>query len=291
MSSNRVNRSGKAAMSQSINPTARAFTLVELLVVIGIIALLISILLPVLGKAREQAKRAVCASNLKQCAMAMLTYAGDNKGQLPNAYRNYGGTNYTFFSLLVGLNYLTAPNETDTSVLAPAPEVMPSGQSVLQCPSATLGTHGFPSFLNTYANAEKDQAWRFSDATGYYGKPDPLTIDCSYGINACQADWTGNANAAAFIAKSSGGGDQARNISKYKNVGTLAMFFDGNGFKAGANSGCISGRHLGQCNIAYFDSHVDTAIPIDIADAANTWYLSRSTRPSAPYFRWVDSGN
>jgi prepilin-type N-terminal cleavage/methylation domain-containing protein len=59
---------------------SKAFTLIELLVVISIIALLISIMLPALGKAREQARKTMCSSNLHQYGVAIHAYAAENRG-------------------------------------------------------------------------------------------------------------------------------------------------------------------------------------------------------------------
>lgn len=64
----------------------RGFTLIELLVVVAIIALLISILLPSLSRARELAKRAVCASNMKGIGTAMVIYSNDNQEWYPHHF-------------------------------------------------------------------------------------------------------------------------------------------------------------------------------------------------------------
>src|SRR5439155_25298558 len=83
--SRRFSRAGEVMKRRFTSKLGKGFTLVELLVVIGIIAVLLSILLPTLGKVRRQAYTLQCASNMRQLSMAMLMYIGDNKGRFPAA--------------------------------------------------------------------------------------------------------------------------------------------------------------------------------------------------------------
>ncbi len=84
-----------SAISSALLKTERrkrktGFTLIELLVVISIIAILISILLPALAKARELANRAVCMANIRGIIQSMITYSQSNNGTFPATYPGYG---------------------------------------------------------------------------------------------------------------------------------------------------------------------------------------------------------
>jgi prepilin-type processing-associated H-X9-DG protein len=112
-----------------------AFTLVELLVVIGIIAALIAILLPTLGKARAQANTVKCLSNMRQLGTATFQYAIDFRGAVIPCQRQdngFGSAQETWETIIIGLRYIPQPNNLATD---PADPDRRTG-TIFWCPEA-----------------------------------------------------------------------------------------------------------------------------------------------------------
>jgi prepilin-type N-terminal cleavage/methylation domain-containing protein/prepilin-type processing-associated H-X9-DG protein len=121
--------------SSKTKHTRRGFTLIELLVVIAIIAILAAILFPVFARARENARRASCQSNLKQLGLGWMQYAQDYDETLPPVYTCTSAVG-TCTSVL---QYWFDLNSTTPGLLSP---YLKSYQ-IFVCPSSTTNTYSY----------------------------------------------------------------------------------------------------------------------------------------------------
>ena len=263
---------------------AKGFTLIELLVVIAIIAILAAILFPVFASAREKARQASCASNMKQLSLAFLQYAQDNdEYQMP-----MGGANLRYmvsiYPYVKSLAVYYCPDFAGNS---------PNGNGLPDNPGVTPSQ----GYISTNINATS--LWSSYCLNNWYHFPasDPCQTGFEY--------WSGGqypplmsryiAPASLMMLLDGNGQDMRPNTTGF--FGTAAspnayIYPDANppyAHWAGAgNPGDVIARHSGGLNCSYFDGHVKWLPFQSVVSGvtATTSMCGGAVPVGKPYYPW-----
>lgn len=208
----------------------RGFTLIELLVVVAIIAMLISILVPALGRARQQGRAVVCESNLRMLAFAVQMYADANKGWFPEwGYAHGGGEAKAGHAWI---NTMSAEYGRQ--------------RDLLRC-TADQSTH--------WTRPVEGKLRRTSYAVNYYlstgGEDNPLWWRDGHAYN--RQDWLQRPAATIFFAELAEEGDYA--LTDHVHADYWQDFYPDD--RAKAAEMVMIERHLGEACYGLADGHAE----------------------------------
>jgi prepilin-type processing-associated H-X9-DG protein len=137
-----------------------AFTLVELLVVLGITTVLIALLLPALGAARESARRVTCSSNLRQIQVACVNYSVDNQGYCPPAHIDFVTANLHRWHgtrAVVAASFDFTGSPLRKYLQTPAIKSCPSFEPAVRGFEASAGGYGYNNHY--LGSSTEDEGW------------------------------------------------------------------------------------------------------------------------------------